>query len=205
MDVPWKEIRAQLVLKARQVLRDHYPLLPFMLGDNAATVAVGSSVAFPRSNVTSTGITAVNDTQFNLVSVGTYQIFFQVTINEPGQLVIALNGTPLAYTVVGRATGTSQLVGMSFVTTTTVNSTISIMNPPGNLTALTVTPISGDSVPYLQLLWLHVWPKKMDCYQWSCHNTRSAFDHNWPADIPLFHLPLATWTWSYPKSPFCGR
>ena len=114
-----------------------------MLGDNAATVAVGSSVAFPRSNVTSTGITAVNDTQFNLVSVGTYQIFFQVTINEPGQLVIALNGTPLAYTVVGRATGTSQLVGMSFVTTTTVNSTISIMNPPGNLTALTVTPISG--------------------------------------------------------------
>jgi hypothetical protein len=34
---------------------------------------------------------------------------------------------------------------MSFVTTTTVNSTISIMNPPGNSTALTITPIAGGA------------------------------------------------------------
>ena len=54
-----------------------------------------------------------------------------------------MNDTPLAYTVVGRATGTSQLVGMSFVTT--VNSTISIMNPPGNSTALTITPNAGGA------------------------------------------------------------
>ena len=120
-----------------------YALMP---SDNAATIALGSCVAFPTNNVNiGTDISALNTTQFNLVSIGTYQIFFQVSIDEPGQLVIALNDTPLAYTVVGRATGTSQLVGMSFVSTTIVNSTISIMNPPGNSTALTITPIAGGA------------------------------------------------------------
>jgi len=119
-----------------------YALMP---SDNTATIAVGSCVAFPTSVNNGTDITAVNTTQFKLVSIGTYQIFFQVSINEPDQLVIALNNIPLAYTVVGRATGTSQLVGMSFVTTTSTNSTLSIMNPPGNSTALTITPNAGGA------------------------------------------------------------
>jgi len=53
----------------------------------------------------------------------TFQISFHVSANEPGQLVLTRNGDGLLYTVNGRATGTSQIVG----------------------TALTITPITGGS------------------------------------------------------------
>jgi hypothetical protein len=67
---------------------------------------------------------------------------FQVSIDEAGQLVIVLNGTQLAYTIVGRATGTSEIVGMCLISTSVINSILSINNPLGNSTALTITPIS---------------------------------------------------------------
>ena len=35
---------------------------------------------------------------------------FQVSVDEPGQMDLALNGTELGYTVSGRATGTTQIV-----------------------------------------------------------------------------------------------
>ena len=41
---------------------------------------------------------------------------------EVGQLMLTLNGAYLEYTVAGRATGTSQIIGMAIVTTTSVNS-----------------------------------------------------------------------------------
>ena len=59
--------------------------------------------------------------------------------------MLALNGVPLAYTVVGRATGTSQIVGMSLVTTSSTNSTLNVENPSGNFTALTITPLAGGT------------------------------------------------------------
>ena len=43
--------------------------------------------------------------------VGIYEIIFQVSINEEAQLVIVVNGTELDYTVVGRARGTTQIIG----------------------------------------------------------------------------------------------
>jgi len=115
-----------------------YALMP---SDNTATIAVGASVAFPNNGIAiGIDITRVSTTHFTVLA-GTYQVFFQVSINEPGQLAIAVNDDILPYTVVGRATGTSQLVGMSFVTIT--SGSISIMNP--NSTALTVTPIAGGA------------------------------------------------------------
>ena len=65
---------------------------------------------------------------------------FQVSVSEAGQLVLVLNGAELPYTVVGRATGTSQIVGMALITTPVENSPLSVRNPAAGLSALTITP-----------------------------------------------------------------
>jgi hypothetical protein len=124
---------------------DFFALMPPY---NAATVALGANVQFPQTGPTSnTTISRFDASNFILTDIGTYQVLFQVSVNEPGQLVLALNGAPLAYTVVGRATGTSQIVGMSLVTTTIINSTLNVQNPASNSTALTITPLAGGTNP----------------------------------------------------------
>jgi hypothetical protein len=116
--------------------------------DNATTVGVGADVIFPQNGPSSSSsITRINGSVFNLAAIGTYQVAFQVSVNEPGQLILRLNGADLAYTVVGRATGTSQIAGMSLVQTTLVNSLLTVSNPAGNSTALTITPLAGGASP----------------------------------------------------------
>ena len=56
-------------------------------------------------------------------------------------------GADLEYTVVGRATGASQIVGIAIVTTTVINSILTVRNPAGNATALTITPVAGGPRP----------------------------------------------------------
>jgi hypothetical protein len=124
---------------------DFFALMP---PDNAATVAPGTDVSFPQDGPNSgVGITRASPSVFNLSSIGTYQVFFQVSVTEPGQLILTLNGADLAYTVVGRATGTSQIVGMALVQTTVINSVLTVRNPAGNSTALTITPLAGGTRP----------------------------------------------------------
>jgi hypothetical protein len=118
-----------------------------MPSDNVGGVAAGTDVAFPQNGPTSGVIVRSSPTQFTLPAIGTYQIMFQVSVIEAGQLVLVLNGTELLYTMVGRASGTSQIVGMSVVTTTVVNSTLSVRNPAGNPVALTVAPLAGGTQP----------------------------------------------------------
>jgi len=114
--------------------------------DNAATIAVGAAVQFPQLGPTSAGgITALTATTFNLAAIGTYEVTWQVSVNEAGQLEIALGGVGLPNTVVGRATGTNQIVGSTFITTNSTNSALSIINPVGNAAALTITPIAGGA------------------------------------------------------------
>ena len=122
---------------------DFFALMP---GDNAATVGVGADVSFPQDGPSSASAVARTGAgSFNLSAIGTYQVIFQVSVNEPGQLNLTLNGADLVYTVVGRATGTSQIVGVSLVTTTVINSILTVRNPAGNSTALTVTPLAGGT------------------------------------------------------------
>jgi hypothetical protein len=125
---------------------DFYALMP---GDNSATVAPGTDVSFPENGpaLVSTHITRINATQFNLGDIGTYQVMFQVSVTEPGQLDLTLNGSELAYTVVGRATGTSQIVEMALVQTIAADSTLTVRNPAGNSTALNITPFAGGASP----------------------------------------------------------
>jgi hypothetical protein len=114
--------------------------------DNAATVAPGTDVSFPQNGPTSgSAIARTGPSTFNLAAVGSYQIMFQVSVDEAGQLMLTLNGADLAYTVVGRATGTSEITGMSLVTTSVINSILTIRNPAGNATALTITPLAGGT------------------------------------------------------------
>ena len=129
---------------------DFYALMP---PNNAAPVAVGSDVEFPQNGPTSgTGIVRTGSSTFNLPNIGIYQILFQVSVTEAGQLVLTLDSgagaIELLYTVVGRATGTSQIVEMDLVQTSVINSILTVRNPAGESTALTITPLAGgiDSV-----------------------------------------------------------
>ena len=126
-------------------LSDFFALMP---PDNAATVAPGTDLSFPQDGPTSgAAIARTGPSTFNLSAIGTYQVMFQVSVTEAGQLILTLNGADLAYTVVGRATGTSQIAGMSLVTTTVINSILTVRNPAGNSTALTITPLAGGTRP----------------------------------------------------------
>ena len=116
--------------------------------DNAATVAPGTDVSFPQDGPNSgASITRTGASSFDLSEIGIYQIYFNVPVSEAGQLQLTLNGASLAYTVVGRATGTSDISGMFIVETTTINSILTVRNPAGNAVALTVTPLAGGTNP----------------------------------------------------------
>ncbi|HVA99211.1 MAG TPA: hypothetical protein VNG53_09980 [Bacteroidia bacterium] len=123
---------------------EFYAMMP---NDNTATVASGASVEFPQDGPVSGTITRLTSNTFQLAAIGTYRVNWQVSISEAGQLDLVLNGTEIPYTVVGRATGTSQITGNCLITTTSVNSILSLNNPSGSSTALTVTPFAGGTNP----------------------------------------------------------
>lgn len=131
-----------------------YALMP---GDNSATVAVGAAVNFPNDGPTSgAGIARLSASTFQLSAIGTYEVTWQVSVDEAGQLDLWLDSgvgaVEQSQTVVGRATGTNQLMGNTLITTTAVNSILSVRNPSGNSTALTITPIAGGTHPVSALL-----------------------------------------------------
>lgn len=121
---------------------DFYALMP---GDNTATVAAGAAVSFPQNGPTNGIITRSSATQFVIPIVGTYMVSWQVSVQEAGQLVLELDGVVKTNTTVGRATGTSQIVGNRLITTTEPNATLRVINPPGSPLALTITPLAGGT------------------------------------------------------------
>ncbi|MBQ4595762.1 MAG: collagen-like protein [Firmicutes bacterium] len=124
---------------------DFYALMPT---DNAATVAPGTDVSFPEDGPNSGAeILRTGTSSFNLTEIGTYQIFFEVSVDEAGQLMLTLNGEDLEYTVFGRAAGATQIVGTALVETTIPESILTVRNPAGNTAALTITPLAGGARP----------------------------------------------------------
>jgi hypothetical protein len=119
--------------------------------DNAATVAAGTNVQFPQDGPSDGSIVRTSASQFNLSNIGTYQVYFQVPVTESGQLVVSLDsgGGPVeqAYTVVGRGATTTQIVETTLVQTTVVNTLLSVQNPAGASSALTITPLAGGNDP----------------------------------------------------------
>lgn len=126
---------------------DYALFFALMPGDNSATVAVGAAVQFPQDGPVSspTTITRATASTFTLADVGNYEVSWQVSVSEAGQLQLALNGTGLPDTVVGRATITNQISGSTVITTVEPNSVLSVINPVGNSAALTITPIAGGA------------------------------------------------------------
>lgn len=124
---------------------DFYAMMP---SDNANDIAAGGSIAFPETGPSSGDIVPISTTSFMLTNVGTYQVFFEATVNQSAQLIIALDSgsgpVELPYTAVGCGTTTSQITGMALVKTTNANSTISIHNPATAPTAIRLTPNAGS-------------------------------------------------------------
>lgn len=121
---------------------DFYALMP---PNGPATVAVGGVVEFPVNGPTNGTITRLNPSAFNIPNIGVYSVAFLVSVDEPAQLGLALDGVALPSTIVGRATGTSQLVGTVLIATVSPNSVLTLLNL-SNI-ALTLTPFAGGSNP----------------------------------------------------------
>ena len=124
---------------------DFYALMPT---DNPDPIVAGADVSFPQNGPTSaTSITRASATSFTLADPGVYQVLFQVSATEGGQLVLTLNGEELPYTVVGRETGATQIVGIALVETTVADSLLTVRNPEGTGDPLTLTPNAGGTEP----------------------------------------------------------
>jgi hypothetical protein len=58
-------------------------------------------------------------------------------------LVLTLNDVPQLSTVIGRSTGTNQLVGMFLINIIVPDTILTIRNPSGNVTTISITPSAG--------------------------------------------------------------
>ncbi len=125
---------------------DFFALMP---PDNSALIPPGQDLAFPQNgSVTSGGsISRLTSSSFNLSAIGTYQVMFQVNL-ESGQLELSLNGTELPATVTGaQSMGYSSIVGTFLLTTTAVNSILTVRNPLLNNSTLWLPTNVGGSSP----------------------------------------------------------
>jgi len=110
------------------------------------TVMPAAAVQFPTTGSTTGTITRTGLSTFQLPTIGTYLVQFQVSSSIPAgaaQLELRLNGVPIPNSVVGRASGGTQLVGMSYVTTTSPNSILEVINPSSQTTNVIVEQNAG--------------------------------------------------------------
>ena len=119
-----------------------------MPNDNSEPIEAGADVAFPRNGpIANTNIGRLSDSSFLLGPTGTYQVLFQVPVTEQGQLVLTLNGEEIDYTVVGRDSRATQIVGIALITTTVENSVLTVRNPAASNDSITVTEAAGGELP----------------------------------------------------------
>ena len=148
-----------------EVLRDVHEVAIRSLGQGAVADYIpglagvdprqfGMAVAMPDGTVHAIGDSDVRTgaSSITLPEVGIYRVSFSVPVMEAGQLIVVLDDMELAYTVVGRSTGTTSIGVESLVQTTVANSVLTIRNPPGNNNALTITPLAGGSRPVASTL-----------------------------------------------------
>jgi len=123
---------------------EFFALMP---GDNVATIAAGAPIQFPQNGPAFGAISrnGASPSQFILAAAGVYEVAFQASIAEAGQLMLRVNGVEQAATVAGRATGTSQISNTVLIRTTSPNAILEVINPSGNATALTLTPTAGGT------------------------------------------------------------
>ena len=111
--------------------------------DNPNAIAQNTAVEFPNTTASTTGITRLTNSTFNLTDTGTYLIMFKVNANTAGQLGIAVNGAVQPSATFGNAADDGIIEGKTIITTTAANTVLSIINPIA--TAVTVTPSAGGT------------------------------------------------------------
>jgi hypothetical protein len=112
----------------------------------SATVAAGSDVPLASNGPMTSGITYAANGQITIATAGVYQVSFLASVDEPGQLELTQNGTPIPSSLYGRATGTSEISGQAILNVAT-GDFITLRNPAGNSSALTFTPVAGGTHP----------------------------------------------------------
>lgn len=114
--------------------------------DYAATVAIGAAMPFPQDGPTTGGADAPTRTApdtFQINAAGVYDISYQASVDEPGQLAVWVNGAAVGATRAGRATGTNQIANRVLMTLA-LNDLLTVRNDASGA-ALTVTPIAGGT------------------------------------------------------------
>ena len=94
------------------------------------------------------GISRISDTSFNLAKAGSYQVMFHVTAVQIKKLGVTLNGTMQDYTISGRPSGASEIVGMTIVTTTQDDTVLTLRYPEDEEAISDVQPTDN---PYLDI------------------------------------------------------
>lgn len=117
-----------------------YALAP---NDNPTAIAQNTAVEFPNTKASTTGITRLTNSTFNLADTGTYLIMFKVNTNTAGQLGIAVNGAVQPSATFGNAADDGIIEGKTIITTTAANTVLSIVNPIAS--TVTVTPSAGGT------------------------------------------------------------
>jgi hypothetical protein len=101
------------------------------VNDNPDAINPGDAISFPSPAINPFGIQryGTSTTEFVLPPDSIFEIIFQVTIQNTGELVVVLNGNELIETVVGKSGG-GVVVGTCIIfTPSSINSVISINNP----------------------------------------------------------------------------
>lgn len=116
----------------------------YTLAGSITSIAGGTPFPFLANGSTNGVITRLGPDTFQLPAIGTYLVQFQASLTPASgtinQMQLQLNGTPIVDSLV-QANATIQLVGMSYVTTTSPNSILSVINPTA--IAETLTPNAG--------------------------------------------------------------
>lgn len=120
--------------------------------DYAATVAVKTTpgtgrVPFPRTDYDASGALRVDGSSFSMPP-GTYRVTATVHTTEPGQLELELDALAVDNSCFGNANptlGGHPIIIDSIITVPAgVNQVLAVINPAGNMTALTITPADGS-------------------------------------------------------------
>ena len=107
------------------------------------TIPPGGSIPFANAGPVS-GIVSIGGTDFILPDTGVYEVAWQVNVQEPGALALALNGIQQPATVVGRDTGATQIVGHVLINVN-AGDVLSVRAASNNFTALTIDHAVGGN------------------------------------------------------------
>ena len=125
--------------------------------EEAINLQPGEDFAFPDNGVITGGISRISESSFNLADTGNYLVMFVVTTIQTPKLGLTLNGELLAYTVAGRPSGVSQIIGMTIVNVSEENSVLTLRYPDEESNDAGVIPtesLSSDTTSHLIIVQL---------------------------------------------------